>query len=82
MTATKTKKSVPRGGVEVAREVREAKVAREVREAQEVPEAEAEKAQEVPTPVDLRIVPGFERNSTYFPDEQSAANTRIRRRRC
>ena len=25
---------------------------------------------------------GFEQNSTYFLDEQSAVNTRIRRRRC
>ena len=61
----KTKKPVPRGGVEVAREVREAEVAREVRETQEVPEAEAEKAQEVPTPVDSRIASKFDE----FPDE-------------
>ena len=55
---------------------------KQAQEAREIPEAEAEKAQEVPTPVNSRIVPRFERNSTYFPDEQSAANTRIRRRRC
>ena len=51
----KTKKLVPRGGVEVAREVREAEVTREVQE-----------TQEVPTPVDSRIAPKFDK----FPDNE------------
>ena len=55
-TATKTKTPVPRGGVEVAREVRKA---------QAVPEAE--ETPEVPTPVDSRrIAPKFDK----FPDKK------------
>ena len=54
-TDCKTKTPVPRGGVEVAREVRKA---------QAVPEAE--ETPEVPTPVDSRrIAPKFDE----FPDE-------------